>query len=57
MNAAMLAGFAMNKKKPPGKDMSNFNRQVGIFTSRGIPISMEVDHPAVSGSLDFKWLL
>ena len=57
MNAAMLAGFAMNKRDTKTKDMSNFNKQVGIFTSRGIPTLMEADHPAVSGSLDFKWLL
>ena len=58
MNAAMLAGFALNKKSAPAsKDMSPFNQQVGIFTSRGWPISMDESHPAVSGSMDFKWLL
>jgi hypothetical protein len=57
LNAAMLAGFAMNKSPEPTKDMSKFNQQVGIFSSRGISVSMEPDHPAVSGSLDFKWLL
>ena len=58
MNAAMLAGFALNKKSTPSaKDMSPFNQQVGIFTSRGWPVSMDESHPAVSGSMDFKWLL
>ena len=58
MNAAMLAGFAINKQDAPhNNDMTPFNKQVGIFTSRGMPISMDDSHPAISGSVDFKWLL
>jgi hypothetical protein len=58
MNAAMLAGFAMNKKNDlPARDMSPFNQQVGIFTARGMPINMDDTHPLISGSADFKWLL
>jgi len=58
MNAAMLAGFALNKRsEPKHKNMSPFNQQVGILTARGMPVSMGEDHPALSGSADFKWLL
>ncbi len=58
LNAAMLAGFALNKQNTPARaDMSPFNRQVNIFTSRGMPVAMDESHPAISGSVDFKWLL
>ena len=58
LNAAMLAGFAMNKKNdPPQADMSPFNQQVSIFTARGMPVHMDDSHPLLSGSTDFKWLL
>ena len=58
MNAAMLAGFALNKRAEPDRqDMSPFNQQVGILTARGMPVLMGDEHPAVSGSVDFKWLL
>ena len=58
MNAAMLAGFALNKRKEPKqRDMSPFNKQVGMFTVRGMPVAMDHDHPAISGSVDFKWLI
>ena len=54
----MLADFALNKRRePPQKDMSRFNQQVGIFSARGMPIDLGADHPALSGSADFKWLL
>ena len=58
MNAAMLAGFALNKRREPKhRDMSPFNKQVGVFTVRGMPVAMDHDHPAISGSVDFKWLI
>jgi len=58
INAAMLAGFALNDKGDRNsKDMSEFNRRAGIFTSRGWPMLMDPEHPALSGSADFKWLL
>ena len=58
INAAMLAGFALNSTDDrDSKDMSEFNRKASLFTSRGWPMLMDPDHPALSGSADFKWLL
>ena len=58
INKAMLEGFAINKKEASNrKNMSPFNQQVGIFTARGWPITMDEEHPAISGSLDYSWLL
>ena len=58
VNKAMLQGFAINKKEElPKYDMSRFSQQVGIFTSRGWPVAMDEEHPAISGSVDFGWLL
>ncbi len=58
LNAAMLAGFAVNKRtETVNHNMDPFNTQVSIFTRRGMPILMDEGHPALSGSVDFKWLL
>ena len=59
LNKAMLAGFAINQIEETQKDnnMSPFNKQVGIFTAKGWPVSMDSDHPMISGSVDFEWLL
>jgi hypothetical protein len=54
MNAAMLAGFAINKTKHEPRRHHN---GLGYLASRGMPVMLDEDHPAISGSIDFKWLL
>lgn len=59
INAAMLAGFALNKKGSDSQQASsitNMNR-MRYLASRGLPVQLDMDHPAISGSVDFNWLL
>ena len=55
MNAAMLAGFAMNKREEPIPH-DPLRHQLSVFTSRGMPVIMDESNPMISGSMDFKWL-
>lgn len=54
LNAAMLAGFAINKTShPPRKNHDG----LAYLARRGMPVMLDESHPAISGSIDFKWLL
>ena len=58
INAAMLAGFALNNRDTgENKRLNELNRKALRYTSKGWPIVMDPDHPALSGSADFKWLI
>jgi len=58
MNSAMLAAFGVNKKRsanytPPSK----YSYEMNYLARKGMPVEMDESHPAISGSIDFKWLL
>lgn len=58
INKAMLQAFDINKKETSQEKRPNpFSQQVGIFTSRGWPVEMDEEHPLISGSVEFGWLL
>jgi len=56
-NAAMLAAFAINKTENPKKIHSSYNSELSYLARKGMPVLMDESHPAISGSVDFKWLL
>jgi hypothetical protein len=59
VNAAMLAGFAMNKSKYPtvaGTQPSHLSN-IKNLTQKGITISSEEAETLLPNAIDFKWLL
>jgi len=54
MNSAMLAAFAVNKSK---QEPRRSHDSLRYLASRGMPVTLDESHPAISGSIDFKWLL
>ena len=57
LNQAMLAAFAVNKQ-PERKELHpSYAQNMAQLARRGMPVSLDESHPAISGSIDFKWLL
>ena len=58
VNAAMLAGFALNKKEnDEARRLNDLTRKTLQHTAMGRALLMDPTHPALSGSVDFKWLI
>jgi hypothetical protein len=58
INSAMLAAFGVNKQQPrDSKPRSPYSYEMAYLARKGMPVEMDESHPAVSGSVDFKWLL
>lgn len=58
LNSAMLAAFGVNKRKDEKSPLSNtYSYEMSYLSRKGMPVVMDESHPAVSGSVDFKWLL
>lgn len=58
LNAAMLSAFAVNKKDEttPRPNVS-YRDELSQLAKKGMPVLLDEQHPAISGSIDFKWLL
>ena len=58
INAAMLAGFALNNRNnDENRRVNDLTRKTLQHTAMGRALLMDPDHPALSGSVDFKWLV
>ena len=58
LNSAMLAAFGVNKKNNQPQSPANpYSYEMSYLAKRGMPVSLDDSHPALSGSVDFKWLL
>ncbi len=56
-NAAMLAAFEINKTEQPKRVHPSYNNELSYLARKGMPVVMDESHPAISGSVYFKWLL
>ena len=57
INEAMLAAFAINKSDSNQRTQTQNDRNMSYLARRGMPVMLDESHPAISGSIDFKWLL
>lgn len=57
MNSAMLAAFGVNKKPDVQARHPGYSDNFAYLSRKGMPVLMDESHPAISGSIDFKWLL
>ncbi len=56
MNTAMLSAFGVNKKDNTPRP-SGYTDNFSFLARKGMPVMLDETHPAISGSLDFKWVL
>jgi hypothetical protein len=58
-NSAMLSAFGVNKNKgqTPNPTHSSYGNEMAYIARKGMPVQLDESHPAISGSIDFKWLL
>ena len=57
LNDAMLKAFAINKQPERKHLHPSYAQDMMNLSRRGMPVSLDESHPAISGSVDFKWLL
>ena len=57
MNTAMLAAFGVNKREDSPTPRNRHASNLSYLARKGMPVMLDESHPAISGSLDFKWVL
>ena len=57
LNQAMLAAFGVNKKPERKNIHPTYANNIMQLARKGMPIQLDESHPAISGSIDFKWLI
>lgn len=57
INKAMLSAFAINKKPEQKNTHPSYINNMMQLAKKGMPVILDEAHPAISGSIDFKWLL
>ena len=57
MNTAMLAAFGVNKREDSVASHNRHSNNLSYLARKGMPVMLDESHPAISGSLDFKWVL
>lgn len=57
LNQAMLAAFGINKQEKRRNLHPSYVNNMQQLARKGMPIELDESHPAISGSVDFKWLL
>lgn len=57
LNQAMLAAFGINKRTKTKNLHPSYVNNMQQLARKGMPIELDESHPAISGSVDFKWLL